>query len=127
MRRLVWAIIGIPVAIMLIVLSVANRNPVQLRLDPFSSADPAIAFTLPFFLHLFAALLTGMFIGAIVVWLGQGKYRREARRERDKAKKFEEQAESNRKRAEELAAGQVAARTGEQERPAALPLVKKAG
>jgi len=127
MKRLVWAIIGVPVAIILIVLSVANREPVQLRLDPFSAADPAVAYTLPFFLHLFAALILGMAIGGVAVWFGQGRHRREARRERSKAKKFEEQAEANRQRAEELAAQKIASEPGSQPRSGAFPLVRKAG
>lgn len=127
MKRLTWAIVGIPVAIVLIVLSVANRSPVQLRLDPFSQSDPAIAITLPFFLHLFAALLVGMVIGATVMWLGQGKHRREARRERLKARKFEEQAEANRQRAEELAAQKIASEPGSQPAGNAFPVLKKTG
>lgn len=128
MKRIVWAIIGIPVAITLIVLSVANRQPVQLRLDPFSAADPAIAWTLPFFLHLFVALIAGMAIGGFAVWMGQGKYRAQARRERGKARRFEEQAEANRQRAEELAAQKTAAGSATQSADTtAFPLVRKTG
>ena len=103
MKRFLWALIGVPVAVVLIVLSVANRQPVTLRLDPFNEVSPAIAFTLPFFMHLFAALLVGMLIGGMVAWFGQSKYRRQARQEKQKAERFELEATESRKRAEALA------------------------
>lgn len=103
MKRLLWALVGVPVAVLLIVLSVANRQPVTLRLDPFNDVNPAISFTLPFFMHLFAVLLAGMIIGGLVVWLGQSKYRKQARLEKQKAQRFEADAAESRKRAEALA------------------------
>ena len=59
-RKLIFLFITIPVAIVLILLSVANRAPVTFNLDPFNPEMPAYAFTLPLFVLMFAALLLGL-------------------------------------------------------------------
>ncbi|MCB1463986.1 MAG: DUF1049 domain-containing protein [Nitratireductor sp.] len=104
MKRILSIVLAVPVGIALIVASVANRQTVTLRLDPFNEADPALSLDLPFFAFLFAALLVGMIVGAVAVWLGQGKHRRSAKRERGEARKWRDEAEQSRKRADELAA-----------------------
>jgi hypothetical protein len=48
--------------------------------DPFSSAVPAYAATLPLFAILFAVLILGVLVGGIAAWIGQRKWRRAARR-----------------------------------------------
>ncbi len=78
-KRLIWVILLIPVAIILIALSVANRNVVQLTFDPFASANPYLTVSAPSFVFLFASLLVGLIIGSVTTWLAQGKYRRKAR------------------------------------------------
>lgn len=103
MRKLVFLFIALPVAIILIVLSVANRQSVQMSLDPFNATDPVFAFSLPFFVFLFSALLLGMVIGSVATWFKQGKYRRNARKEHSEAVKWQDEAENQKKRAEELA------------------------
>ncbi|WP_075997736.1 LapA family protein [Salaquimonas pukyongi] len=101
-RKLVFLFIALPVAVVLIMLSVANRAPVQVSLDPFNATDPAIAFTLPLFACLFAALLLGMVIGSIATWFTQGKHRKKLRKEHSEAMKWQSEAEAQKKRAEEL-------------------------
>ncbi|MGB7285706.1 MAG: DUF1049 domain-containing protein [Salaquimonas sp.] len=103
MRKLTFLFIALPVAIVLIVLSVANRQSVQMSLDPFNSVDPAFAFSMPFFVFLFCAVLLGMVIGSIATWIKQGKHRKAARKEHTDAVKWQSEAESQKKRAEELA------------------------
>ena len=102
-RKLVFLFVALPVAVVLIMLSVANRAPFQLSLDPFNSTDPAIAFTLPLFVFLFAALLLGMVVGSVATWFTQGKHRKKLRREHSEAVKWQGEAETQKKRAEELA------------------------
>ena len=102
-RKLVFLFVALPVAVVLIMLTVANRAPVRLSLDPFNSVDPAIAFTLPLFVCLFAALLLGMVVGSVATWFTQGKHRKKLRKERSDAVKWQSEAESQKKRAEELA------------------------
>lgn len=102
MKRLFWVLVAVPVAVALIVLSVANRQPVVFRLDPFNASNPAIALSLPFFLHLFAAVILGMAIGGLAVWLSQGRYRKTARQEKARARRLEGEAAESRKQAAAL-------------------------
>ena len=103
MRKIVFLFVAVPIAIILVLLSVANRQDVRLGLDPFNTVDPVVSFTLPFFVFLFAALLLGMIIGSMATWFKQGKYRKNARKEHVEAVKWQSEAENQKKRAEELA------------------------
>jgi len=80
LRKIVTAIIVVPVAIVIVAFAVANREAVTVSFDPFSSTAPAYAATLPLFAVLFAVLILGVIIGGIAAWFGQGKWRRDARR-----------------------------------------------
>jgi len=93
MRKLINLLILVPVAVVLIVLSVANRHSVSLSLDPFNTEAPAIAFSLPFFVFLFAAVMCGMVLGSVATWLKQGKYRRCLREERVELAKLREETD----------------------------------
>lgn len=80
MRRLITVAVVLPVAILVIALSVANRTPVRVSLDPFNPSDPVIAFEVPLFWLLFAAVALGAVLGGVAAWLKQGRWRRAARR-----------------------------------------------
>lgn len=82
MRRLVFWLLGLPAAILIVALSVANRAPVRFSLDPLSVADPAVSVTLPLFLLLFGAGFVGLLVGWTAGWAGQSRWRREARERR---------------------------------------------
>lgn len=84
MRRFLLLFVIVPVTIVVVVLSVANRSSVTFSLDPFSAA-PSLSLTGPFFVFLFAAIGLGILIGGIATWIGQGKWRRVARAERANA------------------------------------------
>jgi uncharacterized integral membrane protein len=101
-KRLLWLFVAVPVAVLLIVFSVANRAPVTMLLDPFSRENPAIALTLPFFVFIFAAFVAGLLIGGSLVWLSQGRNRKEARRQAVEAKNWRAEAEQQRNRADAL-------------------------
>lgn len=82
LRKVVAALILVPLAVVLIAFAVANRQPVTLSLDPFASGAQS-AFTtppLPLFLVLLAVLIVGVLIGGIAGWLRHGGWRRTARR-----------------------------------------------
>ena len=49
MKTLVRVLIVLPLALVIIVLAVANRAPVQVSLDPFSGVAPLVAFSAPLF------------------------------------------------------------------------------
>ena len=108
-RRLVFVFVSVPLAIVLIALSVANRQPVRFSLDPFNTENPAISVEWPFFAYFFAAFVLGLAIGGLVTWWKQGIYRRNARETRAEAMKWQHEAEDQRKRAEELASAQMGA------------------
>ena len=42
LRRFVWILVALPVAILLITLAVANRHGVRLVLDPFRPDEPVL-------------------------------------------------------------------------------------
>jgi uncharacterized integral membrane protein len=79
MIRFLKALILLPVAILVVLLAVANRAPVQLSLDPFSQDAPEIATNLPLFAVIFASVMLGIVIGGTATWLSQGKHRRARR------------------------------------------------
>ena len=78
-RKIVTWIIIIPLAAAIIAFAVTNRQTVTVSFDPFSSASPAYAATLPLFAVIFAVLILGVIVGGIAAWIRQSKWRRRAR------------------------------------------------
>ena len=101
MKKLISPAIFVPLAIVLIVLSVANRHPVTFNLDPINPTQPFLAFTLPFFVFLFLALLSGLFLGSIFNWFYQSKHRKFSREKKHEAAKWQNEAEEQKQRAEQ--------------------------
>ena len=56
MRRFVSLFVLLPLAVVIVFVSVANRHVATFSLDPFGSAAPALSVTAPLFVLLFAAL-----------------------------------------------------------------------
>jgi uncharacterized integral membrane protein len=87
MRVFLKAIVLVPIGILIILFAVANRRMVQISLDPISRDAPQIAYELPLFLVVLAALALGVLIGGFAAWLVQGKHRkaeRNLKRERER-------------------------------------------
>ena len=105
MKFLVILFIGIPAAIVLIALAVANRHTVPVSLDPTTTVDasPALVFSPPMWVLLFGVLVLGVVIGGIAAWASQHRYRREARRKRHEASHWHHRADEEHERAERLA------------------------
>jgi uncharacterized integral membrane protein len=80
LRRIVAAIILIPLAIIIVAFAVANRHAVTVSFDPFAGDEPAVSLTLPLFALVILLLIFGVLIGGLAAWLGQGKWRGAARR-----------------------------------------------
>ena len=80
LRKIITAIIVVPLAAILIAFAVANRHLVTVSFDPFSSAAPAYAATLPLFAIILAVLILGVLVGGIAAWIKQSKWRRAARK-----------------------------------------------
>ena len=79
-RKVLAAVILVPLAVIIIAFAVANRQAVTVSFDPFSSSAPAYAATLPLFVLIFILLILGVIIGGVAAWLRQGSWRRQARR-----------------------------------------------
>jgi uncharacterized integral membrane protein len=80
LRKIITAVIVIPLLIVVVGFAVANRQVVTVSFDPFSSASPAYAVTLPLFVIIFALLIAGVIIGGVASWMRQSSWRRSARR-----------------------------------------------
>lgn len=102
-KKIVNVLVLIPVGIVLIVLSVANRQSVTLALNPFRPEDSVLSVSAPFFVYLFLAVIFGMVLGSLATWFTQGKYRKRARVEASEAVKWHTEAEKHRTRAEAMA------------------------
>ena len=94
MRKLFNYLFLVPLAIVLILLSVANRQMVRFSLDPLNSEIPALSLTLPLFVFLFLTLVFGMLIGGFLVWLSQGKHRKALREKTSEASKLKHEQEA---------------------------------
>ncbi len=77
--RLIVVLILIPVAVILIALTVANRDIVAFTLDPFNPGSQALTFQAPLFVFLYLALAIGIVLGGAATWFTQRKYRKRAR------------------------------------------------
>lgn len=80
LRRLIWIFVVLPVGALLIALAFANRHSVNLILDPLAPDAPALAVEAPLFLLLFGGVIGGLMLGGFMTWLGQGRWRKTARR-----------------------------------------------
>jgi len=84
LRRILTAIVLVPLAVIMIAFAMANRQPIMVSFDPFSASEPAAAITLPLFALIIILLIIGVVVGGAASWFRQGKWRGAARRfERD--------------------------------------------
>ncbi len=81
MKLSTWIAI-VPTAAITIWFALANRSLVTLSFDPLFADEPRWAIALPLFIVVFLGVLVGMLAGGAIVWWGQGRWRREARRTR---------------------------------------------
>jgi uncharacterized integral membrane protein len=79
LRKIVAALILVPLAVVIIAFAVANRQLVTVSFDPFSANEPAASLTLPLFALLIVTLIAGVIVGGVAAWLRQGKWRGTAR------------------------------------------------
>jgi uncharacterized integral membrane protein len=79
-RKIVSAVILLPLGLLIVALAVANRDVVTVSFDPFNTIDPAMVVRAPLFVLVFVLVIAGVIIGGIAAWLRQTKWRRAARR-----------------------------------------------
>ena len=92
-RKLILALVVVPLGVVLVALAVVNRKPVELILNPFGAAEPGLSLQAPLFLLLLGGFALGLVAGGIATWLGQGKWRRTAREEAREARQWRRQAD----------------------------------
>jgi uncharacterized integral membrane protein len=80
LRKIVAAIVLVPLAVIIVAFAVANRHEVTVSFDPFAAGDPATSVKTWLFLVAMLPLIAGVVIGGVAVWLRQGKWRGAARR-----------------------------------------------
>jgi uncharacterized integral membrane protein len=73
------ALILLPIAILVVLLAVANRGPVLVSFDPFSKGQPELSVTVPLFALILGSVAIGVVLGGIGSWLAAGRTRRERR------------------------------------------------
>jgi hypothetical protein len=101
-RKLILALVVVPLGVVLIALAVVNRKPAVLILDPFGGTGPNLTLQAPFFLFLIGAFGVGLIVGGVASWLNQGKWRRTAREEAREARDWRRQADRLEKELESL-------------------------
>lgn len=79
MRRALRWIVGLPLALLVIMFAIANRQFVTLSLDPINPSDPSASVDLPLWLLFFLGALAGVVVGYVSCWFAQGKHRKRAR------------------------------------------------
>ena len=80
MRKFVTVFFLVPLAVLIVMFAVANREIITVSFDPFDSTNPAVAFKMPLFILIFVLVGLGVLVGGIAAGLRQHKWRARARR-----------------------------------------------
>jgi lipopolysaccharide assembly protein A len=88
MKFLSWLVLAL-VTLVVILFAVSNRETVSVGLWPL----PALV-ELPLYLVLLGTLVFGFVVGELVAWIGGWRWRREARRGRDRIAMLERELEA---------------------------------
>lgn len=99
MRAFVKALFALPLAILVLLLAVANRAPVLLSFDPFTKEAPQFSVTLPLWIILFGAVTLGVVFGGMMSWLAQAKHRKAERRFKREASRLRTETDRLREQA----------------------------
>ncbi|HRJ69447.1 MAG TPA: LapA family protein [Beijerinckiaceae bacterium] len=93
MRAFLKLVILVPLAVLVVLLAMANRTPVTLSVDPFVAGLPLLQITVPLYVAILGAVMAGIVIGGIASWFGQGKHRKAARFNRRECEKLKAEAD----------------------------------
>jgi uncharacterized integral membrane protein len=97
-RKIVTALILVPLAIIVVALAVANRQSVTVSFDPFDQAHPAFARSLPLFALILLLVIGGVVVGGVAAWLRQSKWRRAARQAQAQARELRAEVDQLKRR-----------------------------
>ena len=94
MRIVKW-VLAAPFILAFVLFAFANRQITSVYFDPFNGGDiPNFSITAPLFVVLILTLMVGVLLGGVVIWFGQGKYRKAARQNRAEADRWRQQAQA---------------------------------
>src|SRR6202008_1425596 len=80
LRKVASAVILAPLAVLIVLFAVANREPIIISFDPFNPVAPAFTMQVPLFIFVLVLVLIGVVVGGVAAWLRQNRARRTARR-----------------------------------------------
>jgi uncharacterized integral membrane protein len=82
MIRFLKLLLLLPVVVAVLAVALANRQSVNVSLDPFAAAEghPGPQIVAPLYLVLLVSVMVGVLIGGVATWIEQGRHRRAARR-----------------------------------------------
>ena len=86
--KIISSILLLPLAVLVVAFAIANRHGVVVRLDPLP-----VDIDLPLYAVAFGGVLIGLLAGGLASWLRGGRWRREARKQRRRAKGLEREVE----------------------------------
>ena len=89
LRKIIRALILVPLALVIVAFAVANRQVVVVSFDPFDAVDPAYSLAMPLFVLIIAMAILGVIIGGVAAWLRQNKWRRAARNAEAQARRLQ--------------------------------------
>lgn len=100
MKSVLRILIFVPLALIILAFSMANRAPVKIGLDPFATnAAEAPSLEAPMFIVVLAAVAIGVLAGGVASWLSHLPIRRAAKIARAEAKKTRIEIEKLRQQA----------------------------
>ena len=108
-RKIVKALVLIPLAIVLISFAVANRQTVTVSFDPFNPAEPAFSLALPLYVVILALVIAGVIVGGVAAWMRQGKWRGRARHAESRARELRTENDQLKRRDGSVSPGAAAA------------------
>jgi uncharacterized integral membrane protein len=94
MRKFIAIAVLVPLAVIIVMFAVANREIITVSFDPFDSAHPAFALKMPLFLLIFVLVALGVMVGGIAAWLRQHRWRTRARRAEAEARDLRNRLDS---------------------------------
>ena len=91
-------IILVPLAIVMVVFCVANREAVTVSLDPIGTMSQ-FAFQAPLFILLMGAVIVGVVLGGFGTWLTQAHYRRKSWKRKYEVERLRRESEESKSEA----------------------------
>lgn len=79
MRSFLRLLVFLPLGLLILLFSMANREAVKISLDPFSEGDAELTFQTPMFLVVLVSMALGVLAGGLSSWLSHLPVRRDAK------------------------------------------------